>query len=355
MMQLNYTNTNTIGLKPNLAEIKDLVTQGLVRVSYHPEDPELAIYTYTPKAQYMQEWTPQLLMCRGLIFRGEELIARPFPKFFNVQELESIPRGPWRVAEKYDGSLGILYEFAPGDYRIATKGSFDSKQARWATEWWKKHGRNTPTLKGFTTLFEIIYPENRIVVDYGDRKTLMILAILENETGVTHWQKSSRHGISEPEAISRIISEERENHEGYVLTNEDGYRIKIKHAEYVRLHAIISDLSTYKIWEYVRTGRPLSEMLDHVPDEYRSWILAQADVLKLKMAHEWRVIRESLEDTLAQITNPDDLKEVWQYLEQRHPRYKHKVMTLYKVEKALWDELKPELEYPAEAFGEQDA
>ncbi len=353
-MQLNYTNTNTVGLKPNLAEIKDLVTQGLVRVSYHPEDPELAIYTYTPKAQYMQEWTPQLLMCRGLIFRGEELIARPFPKFFNVQELESIPRGPWTVAEKWDGSSGILYEFAPGDYRIATKGSFDSKQARWATKWWKEHNADGYNPKGFTTIFEIIYPENRIVVDYGECRELRALATLDNSNGDTAWQDFTSLESSE-DTISTLLNSERENHEGYVLTNADGYRVKIKHAEYVRLHAIISDLSTYKIWEYVRTGRPLSEMLDHVPDEYRSWILAQADVLKLKMAHEWRVIRESLEDTLAQITNPDDLKEVWQYLEQRHPRYKHKVMTLYKVEKALWDELKPELKYPAEAFGEQDA
>jgi hypothetical protein len=36
---------------------------------------------------------------------------------------------------------------------------------------------------GFTYLFEIIYPENRIVVDYNGEERLVLLGIINTETG----------------------------------------------------------------------------------------------------------------------------------------------------------------------------
>lgn len=79
--------------------------------------------------------------------------------------------------EKLDGSLGILYQHA-GAWHIATKGTFASAQAQWATDWLRRH--IDPALLArfgaYTLLFEIVYPENRIVVDYGDRAGLTLLA-----------------------------------------------------------------------------------------------------------------------------------------------------------------------------------
>lgn len=46
---------------------------------------------------------------------------------------------------------------------IATRGSFESDQALWATEWIQKRFRPVDFLAGYTYLYEIIYPENRVV------------------------------------------------------------------------------------------------------------------------------------------------------------------------------------------------
>jgi hypothetical protein len=113
--------------------------------------------------------------------RRRRIVARPFAKFFNYGTPQAvIPAEPFVVTEKIDGSLGILY-YLDGEPHIATRGSFTSEQAARARrccasyeiEW-------TP---GTTPLFEIVYPENRIVVDYGDRRELVLLAAIDHATG----------------------------------------------------------------------------------------------------------------------------------------------------------------------------
>ena len=95
-----------------------------------------------------------------------------------------IPQLPFEVFEKLDGSLGILYWLNNLPY-IATRGSFESEQARHATE--ILHGRYQHTFSSMDTnktyLFEIIYPENRIVVDYGEMDDLILLTVIDNQTG----------------------------------------------------------------------------------------------------------------------------------------------------------------------------
>ncbi|MET9842806.1 hypothetical protein ABZZ01_34320, partial [Streptomyces virginiae] len=62
-----------------------------------------------------------------------------------------------------------------GRWRVASKGSFISAQAVWAQR--RLDGADTAALHpGTTYLAEILYPQNRIVVDYGDRRDLVLLA-----------------------------------------------------------------------------------------------------------------------------------------------------------------------------------
>lgn len=113
------------------------------------------------------------------------VVARPFQKFFNYEELQpsDIPTDlPFEIFEKMDGSLGILYWIGDEPF-IATRGSFSSDQAIHASSLVNKRFRELGISKrdlipNATYLFEIIYPENRIVVDYGSDDTLFLLAIL---------------------------------------------------------------------------------------------------------------------------------------------------------------------------------
>ncbi|MFD7669071.1 RNA ligase [Streptomyces sp. NPDC059788] len=153
---------------------------GYVREQTHPTLP-LRILNYTEKAQFEREWNEVTRQCRGLITdRQGRILTRPYARFFNYSEH---PEGTFSldekvvVTDKLDGSLGILYPLPDDGYAIATRGSFASGQAVHATKSWQERYADTAQIKpGVTYLFEIIFPENRIVCDYGTLDDLVSAA-----------------------------------------------------------------------------------------------------------------------------------------------------------------------------------
>lgn len=266
------------------------IDTGLITEREHPTLPYV-IYNYTPVCQYSKAWDDVTLQCRGLIVHKEtgEIIARPFTKFFNyeehIQEGSILPEIPYEevpeVYDKRDGSLGILYFTPEGEARIATRGSFTSKQALWATGYLTSKDVNHFFDRDFTYLFEIIHPDNRIVVDYGDRTGLDILAIIDIDTGEevqipNHpiWdeigEKPEMHLFS---SVDELKKRNVPNHEGFILFyRKNKLRVKIKFDEYVRLHKIITGLSEIGIWEMLRDGKSINDMLENIPDEMHAWL-----------------------------------------------------------------------------------
>ena len=77
------------------------------------------------------------------------------------------------ITAKLDGSLGIAYTHPEGEVRLATRGSMTSHQATEATRIWQEKYRRVAIPEGTTPLFEIIYPDNRVVLNYGDMRDLV--------------------------------------------------------------------------------------------------------------------------------------------------------------------------------------
>ena len=155
------------------------VRDGYVSVRDHPEAP-LQILNYTAAAQYDRAWDDVTRQCRGLIVHTgwDDVVARPWPKFHNYGEHEEGTLdldALVEVTDKLDGSLGILYPAAKGQWAIATRGSFESEQAIRGTRMWRDNYSHMRPEPGWTFLFEIIYPENRIVVDYAGAEDLVLL------------------------------------------------------------------------------------------------------------------------------------------------------------------------------------
>lgn len=241
----------------------------------HPHA-DLWIYNYTQKAQYENVWTDETLACRGLIMDGNgEVQARPFRKFFNFDQVE-VPAEPFEAFEKLDGSLGISYWDGMG-FRIATRGSFVSDQSREATE--MLLASDGKCEHGVTLLFEILYPENRIVVNYGGRRELILLAAIETATGrELPYSELPRFGFPVVERydgfadFAAISAMQRDGCEGFVVRFESGLRVKIKHDEYKRLHKLLTGVTPRHIWESLRAGKSMAEFAEHVPDEFHKWL-----------------------------------------------------------------------------------
>lgn len=269
-----------------LDELEKAVEEGLVTKRPHSNG-NLWIYNYSPLVQYSRNWTPVTKTCRGLILDSDyNVVARPFPKIFNYTEIIPDPvifdRVP-NVSDKADGSLGILYNDNGKGWNIATRGSFESDQAIWATGWLDGNMHRYTQPSNVTTLVEIIYPDNRICVDYGDKAELVLIAAINNETGadipleLVDWWDGPR--IDEyfgfdtiDDAYSFATSNEYEGREGVVCTwfkyGEPSFRLKVKHPEYVRLHGIIHNFSVKKVWESLSSGEDFLELLADVPDEF---------------------------------------------------------------------------------------
>ncbi len=256
----------------------------------------LIIWNYSHSCQYDKAWDEFTKITRGLITDLEgNVVERTFPKFFNIGEtsesaLENLPAELPQITEKMDGSLGILY-FTHHMPTIATRGSFNSDQAAFATKWIRSKYMRSDFIEGYTYLFEIIYPENRIVINYKDDKKLVLLAVIDVETGeeLDLKKEAGRLKIEYPKIFKGELAEAQAkmsslsgDEEGFVARYKNGLRIKMKGEEYSRLHRLITGFSTKSIWECLKNDQNLDSILKDVPDEFYTWTRAKEKEIKQK-------------------------------------------------------------------------
>lgn len=301
----------------------------------------MSIYNYTAAAQYKNEWLNAERVCRGLIVEDgtNKVIARGPSKFMNYGQ----PGAPEtdmdtlvRVTKKHDGSLGIgwRYEFEDDGeprvrYGIATRGSFTSDQAKHATAKIDDvliASIDDAELDGATRIFEIVYPDNRIVLDYGNLDELLELGEVDNQSGTIDYRPYNLYHDAHRELDASLITLRvalalpiPSDEEGYVLdvfntvdklsgsyTEVTGH-IKLKGNEYKILHGLLTNTNARRIWvelaardchqwieetddwanklghnpvdfSYVKVDKDISEtLLTNVPDEFYTWVTKQID------------------------------------------------------------------------------
>ena len=256
--------------------------KGLVYKQIHPTLP-LTIWNYSEDVQYSDKWDEVTLMARGLVTdEFGTVVARPFKKFFNMEEGKHTPTTDFEVYSKMDGSLGILFNYN-GEWIMATRGSFTSEQSLKGFEMLQKYDYNKLDKK-YTYLFEIIYQENRIVCQY-DFEDLVLLGMINTKTGyevdlygeggdirfknmisnIGFMVAKKYDGISDYTTLKQMI---KDNEEGFVVKFSNGDRMKIKGEEYLRLHKIMTNVSTTAVWEVLSNGGKMEDLLKNVPDEF---------------------------------------------------------------------------------------
>jgi RNA ligase len=282
-----------------------MLDEGYVRQQVHPTEP-LAILNYTEKAAYDNVWNAVTLACRGLIWNTAtgEIVARPFRKFFNHGQVGAPDLdldAEVIVTDKQDGSLGILYPLPSGGHAIATRGSFASEQAIHATQVWNdRYAGRVTAPAGLTLLFEIVYPTNRIVCDYGDLDDLVLLGAVSIATGEScqpdpvlcgGWPGPVTETFAYTTLAEALAAESRPNAEGLVVHFVDAdERLKVKYAEYVRLHRLVTGVTARTVWEHMVAGNPLNDLIEPLPDEFHDWVRnVAAGILARVEAEEYRL------------------------------------------------------------------
>ncbi len=239
--------------------------------------------------------------------------------------------------------LGVLYKHEGVPY-LATRGSFTSPQAEIGTQMLREHLKGAdPFDDVLTYLFEIIYPENRIVVDYGAERNLVLLAVRETATGREFNLGDFAHlgfplakhfeDINDYQALRNM---QRDDAEGFVVLFESGLRVKVKLEEYVRLHRLVTGLNPKHIWEILKEGESLDATLERVPDEFYTWVKAVEGNLRAQYEEIERVAREEYCDDFA------SRKEAAAYFKTRtYPGILFRMMDDKPYDEAIWKLIKP--------------
>jgi len=271
----------------------------------HPEYP-YSIYKYSQSTTFSKNWNKITMASRGLIVNDEtgEILARPFPKFFNYSENATpaeLMQGPISVMEKKDGSLGILFP-TPDGLQISTAGGFQSPQAAHATELYRERydGKWKPR-KGTTYLYEIIYKENRIVLDYQNEDDIHLLGAVNIKTGksipiseLKEWKWKRAEEFSEFKDVNSVVgAPDRSNHEGYVVHFTDtDTRVKIKHEEYLRHHRFATNVNSKGIHALMRdsaTGE-MDSWRKNAPEEFEDYINDKITTFTKKYNEEYSAV-----------------------------------------------------------------
>lgn len=280
-------------------KLEDLILNKRINVQVHPDLP-LRIYNYSNMAQFANEWSHEERVCRGLIVGpDDEIIARGPSKFFNYGQPgapEVAMDSDVAVYRKEDGSLGIGWHYE-GHYGIATRGSFASEQAIHATALAQKFPEKLKAdidfCKNFfdaTPIYEVVYSDNRIVLNYGDRDENIFLGKVSDETGIIIDRPNPEDDetgffkgyMTFGEALALPIPDDEE---GYVLDIIDWSEaeatghLKLKGDRYKELHGAIFGLSERRIWEAMGEGRDMDMFVADLPDELQPWAQGVVDKL----------------------------------------------------------------------------
>jgi|SRR5581483_3326705 len=354
-------------------ELEEMIEAGYVSAQQHPLLP-LTILNYTHRCQYDRAWNATTMKCRGIIYGTQDgvIYARPWAKFFNYGEptpegLVLDPDALVEVTDKLDGSLGIGY-FDPtwGGLSIATRGSFTSDQALHASKLYQRRYAHWMPEEGWTPLFEIIYPENRIVVDYGGEDDLHMIGQVKIETGELRGPSLEWPGpmAALQQALTfrdAVALPERPGKEGVVVRLlETDALVKIKQADYVELHRIVTHLNERTVWEAIVADR-FEELIETLPDEFMVWaenvrrnLQAEADYIEARIREKYASATSWMQDR----HGSDWSRKQFAELVTRQPEWAPYMFLLLdgkNVHEKIWASIRPEAAKPLMDRGEEIA
>lgn len=285
---------------PPLSAFQKAHAEGRIEKSEHPNYPYVT-YKYARTTQFASDWDDVTLASRGIIFNKEtgEVVARPFAKFFNYNE-PSVPtdklHGRVSVTDKLDGSLGIGYVDEDGKFNIATSGSFISEQSKHATRIYqeKYEGKWNPN-PNMTYMWEIIYPENRVVVNYGDEDDLHLIGAVNKRTGKSvplgdikewKWKRAEEYkNISSLDSV--LATPDRENREGFIVHYIDtDTRVKYKHEQYLNIHRVATGVTSKTIWRKMSLGEDMDSWKSGIPEEFTDFISERQNKIRANYDNE---------------------------------------------------------------------
>lgn len=270
--------------------LEDLFAEFAISAKRHSQYPNLVLLKYSQIDSPMGN--PIVQECRGIILDENEnwkVVSRAFDKFFNYGEghAAEIDWTTAKVQEKLDGSMMVVYPYR-GEWLVQSSGSSDAsgtvgtESFTFADLFWQTAKECGLTLPPADThrlcfTFELMCPENRVVVPHKDRQIVLIGCRdldFQNEIDVDIINSFLNIGVPSVQSFSlNSISDILKSfdhinplsQEGYVVVDSAFNRIKVKHPGYVAIHHAKDGFSSKTFLEVIRSGEN-SELVAYFPE-----------------------------------------------------------------------------------------
>jgi RNA ligase len=139
----------------------------------------------------------------------------------------------------------------------------------------------------------LIFPANRIVCNYGKEEGLYLIGARRVDDGYDYSHRYLQvlaryhefplvpiHEEKSIESLLPLIATEK-GVEGWVIRFPDGFRVKVKTEEYVKLHKLVTNLTPSRIRDMMLVGNAtLDDFLSQLPDEVHKEAMRMADDIR---------------------------------------------------------------------------
>ena len=261
----------------------------------------------------------------------------------------------------------LILFYYDNQWITATRGSFTSEQSIKGMEILKKNYKLETFEKSVAYIGEVIYPENRIVVNHGKAEKVMFISTVPNlvypwhDDNECHWTRSLSYfkmsGIKKKHIVetkqyfnfdNKLCKDLKKlntkNKEGFVLRFfPSNFRMKIKFEDYINLHRIVSGISNVAIWEQLKDGKSFDDLIKMVPDEFFDFVKKTESDLKSEyktLENEYKIIFKKIKKS---VDNEDRKSFAEQAKKYKHPTLLFKMLD---YDDYLWKVIRPEYKKP---------
>ena len=291
--------------------------------------------------------------------RTEEIILCPMPKFFNVGEVDE---NSWdkvfaridkatsiELTNKMDGSNQNACYYKPDDFPDKGKdwGEYvltGSTACNPDNSWRIVEGYkflNTPCYRqmlkdnsGKTFCFEFIHPDDVHVVSYApEQMGLYLIRIRDNKTGAMSSYKKARDvaakypGVltvqAEPftkadldSGLANMRSSYKANEKEGCVLDIDGYMIKVKCDDYLKVHSLFGAKSATKVLIQAISDGDVDDIIASLDDINKAKILPIYEDIKKAVAEKYKAV----DDYYASCPVTDNQKDFAVYVNKSVPK-----------------------------------
>eukprot|EP01129_Flabellula_baltica_P017591 TRINITY_DN9795_c0_g1_i1.p1 TRINITY_DN9795_c0_g1~~TRINITY_DN9795_c0_g1_i1.p1 ORF type:complete len:514 (+),score=77.52 TRINITY_DN9795_c0_g1_i1:278-1819(+) len=324
-------NTVTYLKKHGLEKIDSLQ----IKARSHSVYPNLIELSYSSISSNMEEDIVQ--ECRGLILdRSNDwgVVAFPYKKFFNYGDPRSAPLD-WAsitLTEKVDGSIAIMYYYNH-DWHIASSSTPDGSkvfvgdktfsEVFWKV--WQDIDYSLPHDENCTYVFEIILKDYPIVVKHerdfiychGARDNISFQELDSGLISAAHgWKNVPTYIFESLETTIEVMNSLNPlEHEGFVATDSQFNRCKLKSKQYVSISLLnisnSKEISARHILDIIRMNETF-EFLAYFPEFTDTYLTLSEkyetlinNLISLKRNNVEPSDNKRLQDLLHHLSAPD--------------------------------------------------